>query len=134
MQILDRAGALALLIELPLIRLAGYDRQRQALYAVPLAFALADETVLIALSAHGRLAGLLHNQRHGICLEADEVQPDLSFRSIIATVTAEPLADPALALVPLAARYAAGWARWRPDGEPQAYRLHFATIQGRIKR
>ena len=134
MRTLDRAGALGLLAELPLIRLAGYDRQRQALYAVPLAFALAGDTALVALSAHGRLAGLLHDQRHGICLEADEVQPDLSFRSIIATVTAEPLADPALALVPLAARYAAEWGRWRPAGDPQAYRLHFTTIQGRIKR
>jgi nitroimidazol reductase NimA-like FMN-containing flavoprotein (pyridoxamine 5'-phosphate oxidase superfamily) len=134
MEILDRAGALALLSDLPIIRLAGYDQRRQAMYAVPLAFALAGETVLIVVSAHGRLARLLENQRHGICLEADEVQPDLSFRSIIGTVDVEPLADPALALVPLADRYAAEWGRWRPAGELQAYRLHIMTIQGRIKR
>ncbi|MBA3470922.1 MAG: pyridoxamine 5'-phosphate oxidase family protein [Herpetosiphonaceae bacterium] len=134
MEILDRARALALLDELPFMRLAGYDQQRQALYAVPLAFARAGETLLIAVSAHGRLAGLLNNQRHGICLEADEVQPDLSFRSIIGTVAVDRLDDPAQALVALAARYAAEWGRWRPAGGLQAYRLHITTIQGRIKR
>ncbi len=134
MEILDRAGALALLAELPFMRLAGYDRQRQAMYAVPLAFALADEAALVVVGAAGRLARLLDSQRHGICLEADEVHPDLSFRSIIGTVAVEPLADPALALVPLAARYAAAWGRWRPQGALQAYRLPITTIQGRIKR
>ncbi|HYF63817.1 MAG TPA: hypothetical protein VD886_13435, partial [Herpetosiphonaceae bacterium] len=89
--------------------------------------------VVIAIAARGRLAGLLRAQRHGICLEADEVAADLSFRSVIGTVRAEEQADPGPALVALAARYGAEWGRWRPAGEVAAFRLEFSALQGREK-
>lgn len=134
MKILDQTSALALLAELLVIRLAGYDQQRQALYAVPLAFVLDGATVLIAVGAGGRLARLLDRQRHGICVEADEVLPDGSFRSVIGTADVEALPDPLYVLARLAGRYGARWGRWRPAEPVQAYRLRFTDIQGRDNR
>ena len=133
MKILDHNQSLAVLAELPIMRLAGYDAGREATYAVPLAFALLDGAALIAVAAQGRLARMLRTQRHGICLEADEVAADLSFRSVIGTVRAEEQADPGPALVALAARYGAEWGRWRPAGDIAAFRLEFTALQGREK-
>ena len=133
MKILDHNQSLAALAELPIVRLAGYDAERAATYAVPLAFALLDGAAVIAIAAQGRLARLLRAQRHGICLEADEVAADLSFRSVIGSVRAEEQAEATPALVALAARYGAEWGRWRPSGEVAAFRLDFTVLQGREK-
>lgn len=134
MKILDRTESLALLGELRVLRLAGYDAERAACYAVPLAFALADDgTVLIAVRADGRMAHLLHNQRRGICLEADDVRPDLSFRSVIGTVEVHS-ADASSTLAALETRYGANWERWRPTGAVAAFCLEWTSLQGREKR
>lgn len=131
MKLLDRAQSLAVLASLPVIRLAAYDRERATCYAVPLAFALDGEDVLIAVGAGGRLARILNDQPAGVCLEADQVFPDLSYRSVMGTVRAEPLAQPEAALPLLARRYGADWGRWRPSGPVLAFRLRCADLQGR---
>ena len=134
MKILDRTESLALLGELRVLRLAGYDAERAACYAVPLAFALADDgAVLIAVRADGRMAQLLHNQRRGICLEADDVRPNLSFRSVIGTVDVHS-ANEISTLAALARRYGAEWERWRPTGAVATFRLEWTSLQGREKR
>ena len=133
MKILDHNQSLAVLAALPIIRLAGYDAERGAAYAVPLAFSLIDGAAVVVVAARGRLARVLRAQRHGICLEADEVAADLSFRSVIGSVGAEEQPDATPALVALAGRYGADWGRWRPSGEVAAFRLNFASLQGREK-
>ncbi|HEY1016083.1 MAG TPA: pyridoxamine 5'-phosphate oxidase family protein [Herpetosiphonaceae bacterium] len=131
MKQLDRAQSLAVLAGLPVIRLAAYDRERGSCYAVPLAFALDGGDVLIAVGAGGRLARLLQEQPAGLCLEADQVFPDLSYRSVMGIARAEPLAQPEAALPLLARRYGADWGRWRPAGPAQAFRLRCDDLQGR---
>ncbi len=134
MHILAAAEALALLDELPVLRIAGFDQAREASYAVPLAFARRDQSLLIVLRAAGRLAQLLQQQPQGWCVEADQVNPDWTFRSVIAQAIAVPLAEPQIALVALAERYGRNWPQWRPNAPIQAYSLELAAIQGRHKR
>ena len=132
MQVLDYAAAFAVLESLPVVRIAVYDRFRQACYAVPLAFVPAQNGVQIAVHKSGRLARLLVDQKSGICVEADDVQPSLAFRSVMGTATAQPLADPIPTLAALAGRYGAEWGRWRPQEPIQPFLLHLHALQGRI--
>lgn len=131
MKILDSAQSLAVLRTVLVVRLAGFDAERGACYAVPVAFVLDHEEIIIVISAPGRLARLLKNQPDGLCLEADDIYPNLTFRSIIGTVRATPIDDAQAILPLLARRYGAEWGRWRPSDPMQAFRLGFIELQGR---
>ncbi|MCA0353842.1 MAG: pyridoxamine 5'-phosphate oxidase family protein [Chloroflexi bacterium] len=133
MRILAPAAALALLDELSVLRIAGFDQARSASYAVPLAFVRREQSLLIAIRATGRLAQLLQLQPQGWCIEADQINPDWTFRSVVAQASAQPLAEPQIALVALAERYGRNWPQWRPNAPIQAFSLELAAIQGRHK-
>ena len=131
MQVLDAVAAWQLLTEFPIIRLAVFDHQRQATYAVPLAFVPQHDALQIVTNAQGRLATLLQKQHQGIGVQADEVRDDLTFRSISAQASVQVLRDSTPVLVALARRYGATWGHWRPTNPILAFELHLTRLQGR---
>ncbi len=133
MKVLDAHSAFELLTQLPIIRVAVFDQERAAMYAVPLAFVAApdEQALTVAINAEGRLAQALQAQSSGICVEADEVRADLSYRSVIGTATATPLAAALPTLTALAQRYGQDWPCWRPHEPTLAVQLRFISLQGR---
>lgn len=126
MKLLDMAAARDLLAELEVLRIAVFDAGRQATYALPMAFVLSGRTLHIALPAGGRMAQILPALRQ-VGLEADDVRPDLRFRSVAGRARPELVLDGAAALAALAIRYGT---RWRPK-EPQVFALHIIALEGR---
>ncbi len=130
MRTLTRPDIFALLNEIETLRIAAFDHERHAMYAVPLRFAVEGEEVLIAIQQGSRLDHVISRQHRGLCIEADDIRPDWTFRSVIGTATAHTIHDPTQTLIALASRYGARWGTWRPN-PVQAYRLHFTELHGR---